>query len=388
MNIQFEDNKYLAATYRHYPIMPISGKGCYLTDKQGKFYLDLTSGIGVNLFGYGNNEWQRAMIKQLYRLTHCSNLFLNEQAIQCAKLLCEKTGCERVFFANSGAESNEGAIKAARKYSHERYGDGRNEILTLTNSFHGRTITTLSANGQSVFHQHYMPFTAGFRHVHTNDISDLLKKVNSHTCAIMIELIQGEGGVNEITPEFASQIQKICDEKDILFLIDEVQTGIGRCGSLFLYEQYHLHPDIVTSAKGLGAGLPIGAVLLFHKTANVFQQGDHGSTFGGNMLSCASANYVLQHLNETLYHSICENGIYFKQELMKCPYIQAVSGRGYMIGITLKHHSAQKTAQLCQENGLLVTRAKNKIRLLPPLIMERSEIDQAITILKGVLGEA
>ena len=207
--------QYLAATYRQYPIMPIEGKGCRLIDRQGKSYLDLTSGIGVNVFGYGNNDWQQAMIKQIYRLTHCSNLFLNEQAIECARLLCEKTGCERVFFANSGAESNEGAIKAARKYSHDRYGENRSEILTLTNSFHGRTITTLSANGQSVFHQHYMPFTEGFQHVYTNDINDFKHKLSSRTCAVMLELIQGEGGVNELTPAFVNEIQAICKERDI-----------------------------------------------------------------------------------------------------------------------------------------------------------------------------
>lgn len=381
------DQKYLAATYRHYPIIPVCGKGCYLTDNEGKTYLDLTSGIGVNLFGYGNNEWQQEMVKQIYRLTHCSNLFLNEQAISCAKLLCEKTGCERVFFTNSGAESNEGAIKAARKYSHDRYDEERNEIITLTNSFHGRTITTLSANGQSIFHQHYMPFTAGFRHVYTNDVNDLMKKINKHTCAILIELIQGEGGIHEITPAFASKIQQACTEKDILFIIDEVQTGIGRCGSLFLYEQYHLHPDIVTCAKGLGGGLPIGAILFFHKTKDVFQQGDHGSTFGGNMLSCASAIYVLQHLHEDLYRSIRENGIYFKQELMKCPHISEVRGRGYMLGITFDQLSAQHIAQLCLKHGLLVTTAKEHLRLLPPLIIKRAQIDQAIIILKGILNE-
>lgn len=378
--------QYLAATYRQYPIMPIEGKGCRLIDRQGKSYLDLTSGIGVNVFGYGNNDWQQAMIKQIYRLTHCSNLFLNEQTIECARLLCDKTGCERVFFANSGAESNEGAIKAARKYSHDRYGENRSEILTLTNSFHGRTITTLSANGQSVFHQHYMPFTEGFQHVYTNDINDFKHKLSSRTCAVMLELIQGEGGVNELTPAFVNEIQAICKERDILLIIDEVQTGIGRCGSLFLYEQYHLTPDIVTCAKGLGGGLPIGAVLFFHKTKDVFQQGDHGSTFGGNMLSCTSAIYVLTHLNEKLYRDIRENGIYFKQELLKCSHVEAVSGRGYMLGIRFDRPFAQHIAHRCMENNLLVTTAKNHIRLLPPLVLTRAEIDEAVTILKGILN--
>lgn len=378
--------RYLAATYHQYPIMPIGGKGCRLIDREGRSYLDLTSGIGVNVFGYGNSDWQHTMIKQIYRLPHCSNLFLNEQAMECAKLLCDKTGCERVFFANSGAESNEGAIKAARKYSLERYGENRNEILTLTNSFHGRTITTLSANGQSIFHQHYMPFTEGFHHVYANDIKDFMNKLNSHICAVMLELIQGEGGVNELTPAFVAEVQRICKERDILLIIDEVQTGIGRCGSLFLYEQYHLTPDIVTCAKGLGGGLPIGAVLFFHKTKDVFQQGDHGSTFGGNMLSCASAVYVLTHLNEKLYHDIRENGIYFKQQLLKCAHVEAVSGKGYMLGISFDHLSAKHIAQRCMENNLLVTTAKNHIRLLPPLILTKAEIDEAVTILKGILN--
>lgn len=386
MELQSADSLYLSSTYRRYPMIPISGKGCYLTDKQGKSFLDFTSGIGVNLFGYGNSEWQQQMIKQIYRLTHCSNLFINEQAIECAKLLCEKTGCQKVFFANSGAESNEAAIKAARKYSRDCYGEGRYEILTLTNSFHGRTVTTLSANGQSIFHQHYMPFTEGFRHVHTNDIDDLREKINENTCAVMIELIQGEGGVNDITSSFAAEIQSICDEKDILFIIDEVQTGIGRCGSLFLYEQYHLHPDIVTCAKALGAGIPIGAVLFFHKTADVFQLGDHGSTFGGNMLACASACYVLNHLDEQLYHSVTENGIYLKQQLLQCQHITDVSGKGLMLGVAFDHLSAQKIAQRCFDNGLLVLTAKNHLRLLPPLIITKQEIDLALVILKAILA--
>ncbi len=385
MDIQ-TNSSCLSATYHPYPMAPIDGKGCYLIDDKGNSYLDFMSGIGVNIFGYGYSAWQQAMIKQIYRFTHCSNLLMNEQAIECAKLLCEKTGCENVFFANSGAESNEAAIKAARKYSHDRYGDDRYEILTLTNSFHGRTITTLSANGQSLFHQHFMPFTAGFRHVHTNDIDDLRKKISDKTCAIMIELIQGEGGVNEISAAFAAEIQKICDANDIILIIDEVQTGIGRCGSLFLYEQYHLHPDIVTSAKALGAGIPIGAVLFFHKTANVFRQGDHGSTFGGNMLACASTSFVLRHLDEALYHAIRENGIYLKQQLLQCPKVESVSGRGLMLGVAFDHLFAQNIAQRCFENGLLVSTAKNHLRLLPPYIITKQEIDHGVTILKAILA--
>ncbi len=385
MNTQ-TDASCLCATYHPYPMAPMDGKGCYLIDNEGNSYLDFMSGIGVNIFGYGYSAWQQAMIKQIYRLTHCSNLLMNEQAIECAKLLCEKTGCEKVFFANSGVESNEAAIKAARKYSHDRYGVDRYEILTLTNSFHGRTITALSANGQSIFHQHFMPFTAGFRHVHTNNIDDLHKKISEKTCAIMIELIQGEGGVNEISAAFAAEIQKICDANDILLIIDEVQTGIGRCGSLFLYEQYHLHPDIVTSAKALGAGIPIGAALFFHKTAAVFQQGDHGSTFGGNMLACASASFVLRHLDEALYHAISENGIYLKQQLLQCPKIERVSGRGLMLGIAFDHLSAQNIAKRCFENGLLVSTAKNHLRLLPPYIITKQEIDHGVTILKAILA--
>lgn len=385
MDVQTAVQQYISATYQRYPITVVSGKGCRLFDEKGNEYLDCTSGIGVNAFGYGNEEWQRVILRQLQSLPHCSNLFYHQTNAQCARLLCQKSGCKKVFFANSGAECNEGAIKAARKYSHDRYGENRYEIITLTNSFHGRTVTTLSANGQSIFHQHYMPFTDGFVHVHANDRKDLMNKISRRTCAIMIELIQGEGGVNELEEAFVSQIQRICDEWDLLLIIDEVQTGIGRCGSLFLYEQYHLHPDIVTCAKGLGNGLPIGAILFFDKTAAVFQVGDHGSTFGGNLLACASAIFVLQHCEETQYQTVRENGIYLKQKLLQCPHVQRVSGRGLMIGVAFEQLSAKKVAQCCVKNGLLVLTAKNHLRLLPPLIITKAEIDHAVTILRAIL---
>lgn len=385
MKIQEKDQTYIAHTYQRFPLTLDHGSGAEVVDEDGKKYIDFTSGIGVNIFGFCDDGWMQAVTAQLHKLPHVSNLYYSAPDANVAELLCTRTGAKKVFFANSGAESNEGAIKAARKYSYDKYGTGRNEILTLTNSFHGRTITTLSATGQDVFHQNFMPFTAGFDYVQANDIEDLLQKVNDHTCAIMIEMIQGEGGVVPLEPSFVRKIQQVCDDQDILLLIDEVQTGIGRCGTLFAYEQYDLHPDIVTSAKGLGGGLPIGAVLLFNKVQDVFGYGDHGTTFGGNPIACAGAEYILKTCDETFLQHVQAMGKYLKEQLEAFPHVTSVQGLGMMLGVEFDLMNGKDVVDACIPKGAIFLTAKQKLRLLPPLIITKEQVDQGIAILKDVL---
>lgn len=385
MDWMAKDRLYLAHTYHRYPLVIDHGFGAMLYDEQGKGYLDFTSGIGVNLFGHGDPGWQKAIMKQMDKLVHCSNLYYSEAPIQAAQQLVRKSGCQKVFFANSGAESNEGAIKAARKYSHDRYGTGRDQIITLTHSFHGRTITTLSACGQEVFHRHFMPFTPGFRYVRANDSADLRSKVDDHVCAIMLEVIQGEGGVLPLESTFLAEVQELCDAKDLLLIIDEIQTGIGRCGSFFAYERFQLHPDIVTCAKALGGGLPVGAVLLFDKVGEVFQEGDHGTTFGGNSLACAGAAYVLSRCNEDLYQSIQAKGDYLKKRLNECPALHSISGMGLMLGASLTAANAREVAEACLKQGLLVLTAKERLRFLPPYNIRIDQLDHGVAILSDVL---
>lgn len=379
------DRKVLAHTYQRYPLVIDHGSGAMVYDEQGKGYLDFTAGIGVNLFGHNDAGWKKAVREQLDRFAHCSNYYPHQAAIKAAQQLVTKTGCQKVFFANSGAESNEGAIKAARKYSFDHYGEHRDQIITLTNSFHGRTITTLSACGQEPFHRYYMPFTPGFRYVRADDETDLINQMDDHVCALMLEIVQGEGGVWPLSPHFLARAQELCRTKDILLIIDEVQTGIGRCGSLFAYERYGLHPDIVTCAKALGGGLPIGAVLLFDKVAEVFQIGDHGSTFGGNPLACAGAAYVLSRCNEELYTSVRKKGAYLKKLLQECPNLHSISGLGLMLGASLKKANAKAVVEACLQRGLLLLTAKDRLRFLPPLNIEFEQLDQGMAILFDVL---
>lgn len=386
MDWQTKDRRFIAHTYERYALTLTHGEGCRLYDDKGKGYLDFTSGIGVNLFGYRDVEWMEAVETQLHCLAHSSNLYTNTASVNAAECLCDKSGCQRVFFANSGAESNEGAIKAARKYSHDRYGANRHEIITLTNSFHGRTLTTLSATGQDVFHRHYMPFTPGFVYVNANDTEDLYRKVNDHTCAIMIEVIQGESGVNPLDPSFAAEIAKLCEERDLLLIADEIQSGIARCGSLFAFEQYGIHPDIVTCAKALGGGLPIGAVLLYDKVKDVFNYGDHGSTFGGNPLACAGAFSILKRCDASLYDAVKEKGAHLKEQLQQLPHVSTVSGLGLMLGVELVDLKARDVVNACMEQGLLLLTAKQRLRLLPPLIISKNQIEEGIRILREVLS--
>lgn len=381
------DKQYIASTYGRYNVEFVSGKGVYLYDEHHQAYLDLTSGIGVNSLGYANDKWVEAINNQASQLAHISNLYYSKPQVEVAKYLCEHTHFKKMIFSNSGAEANEAAIKVARKYSSDRYHENRNEIITLVNSFHGRTITTLSATGQDHFHQHFDPFTPGFKYVEANNIQDLLQKVNGNTCAIMIECIQGEGGVIPLDQEFVHVIENICEYQDILLIVDEVQSGIGRCGSLFAYEKFKIKPNIVTMAKGLGNGLPIGGILLDDKVKDVFKPGDHGSTFAGNLLACSGAKVVLDYLAENGYDTINELGEYLKMRLLNMPHIIKVNGLGLMRGAVLeKGYDAKKIVETCLNKGLLILTAKDKLRFLPPLIITKEELAKAMDILEEVLN--
>lgn len=384
-DVKVNDQTYIAGTYARFDVVLSQGKGCKVYDEQGKEYIDLTAGIGVNSLGYANDEWAEAVSAQVHTLPHVSNLYYSKPDTEVARMLCTQTGFKKMFFANSGAEANEGAIKVARKYSSDKYGEGRNEIVTLVNSFHGRTITTLSATGQDNFHQHFHPFTQGFRYAIANDLEDMKQQINEHTCAVMMELIQGEGGVLPLDKEYVQSVAALCAQQDILLIIDEVQTGIGRCGTLYAYEQYAIHPDIVTTAKGLGNGLPIGGVLLSSKVENTLGPGDHGTTFGGNPVACAGAQVVLSHMKEDLFTHVCEMGEYMKERLLAMPHIVQVNGLGLMRGAVLDGALAKDVVNACLKEGLLLLTAKDKLRMLPPLTITKEELSAAMDILEKVL---
>ena len=383
-----EESKYLMHTYNRFNIEIESGEGCYLKDTNGKEYLDLTSGIGVNCLGHNHPVLVEAIQKQVATLMECSNLYYSKPMVDAAKKLVEYTGLSKVFFSNSGAEANEGMIKLARKYSYDKYGAGRDVIITLKQSFHGRTITTLKATGQDKFHQYYFPFTEGFDYATANDIEDLKKVANEKTCAVMVELIQGESGVVPLDKEYVKAVEEFCHSKDILFLVDEVQTGIGHTGTLFCFEQYNVLPDIVTTAKALGGGVPIGAVITGAKCKDTFGPGDHGSTFGGNPLSCKAADTVLSIVTEPdfLNHvkvvgAALKTGI----ENIHSDKIKEVRGIGLMLGIVVDPDKRADYVQAMMEKGLLtLTAGKDAIRLLPPLILSLEDVDKALEIMKEV----
>ncbi len=377
-------NDYVTPTYNRMPIVVDKAEGYYIYDKNGQKYLDFTAGIGVNALGYNHPEWVKATQNQLSKLQHISNLYYTEPSAEVAQKLCLHTHMEHALFVNSGAESNEAAIKVARKYGHQQ-NEQKHDILTLTNSFHGRTVTTLSATGQESFHQFFGPFTEGFDYVEANNIDALHQKVTDQVCAIMIEIVQGEGGVVPLDADFIKEIADICKQKDILLIIDEVQTGIGRTGKLFAYEHYDIQPDIVTAAKGLGNGLPIGVAILGHKVKDVLQAGDHGSTFGGNPVASAGANVVLDTLTDDFLDTIEEKSAYLKQELEGLDGVESVSGLGLMIGVTFKHEKAKDIVLRAKEEGVLFLTAKDKLRLLPPLIIDKAAIDEALACLKKIL---
>lgn len=375
------DDTYIANTYRRFPVQIVSGKGSILTDINGKKYIDLTAGIGVNSFGCCDPRWIAAVSGQLEKFQHISNLYYTEPCAQLAETLCKRTGMKKVFFSNSGAEANECAIKIARKYSASKKGVNCYNILTLRNSFHGRTLTTLSATGQDAFHRLYQPLTPGFFHIPANDISALEQAVNTCNLAgILLECIQGEGGVIPLTQEFVSAAADLANERDIPLMIDEVQTGNGRTGKLYAYMHYGIAPDIVSTAKGLGGGLPIGATLMNEKVQDVLTPGDHGSTFGGNPVCCSGGLYVLNRLTEPFLKEVTDKGDLIVSRLQFAPGIKAVTGKGLMIGVATEK-PVRKILETCIENGVLCLTAKENLRLLPPLNIPADVLKTALEIL-------
>lgn len=384
--IKADESQYLMHTYGRFNVALVKGKGAKAWDESGKEYIDFTSGIGVNCLGYSDDGWVKAVSDQAAALQHISNLYYSPLQTELAKKLCKATGFSKVFFANSGAEANECAIKLARKYSFEKYGKERTEIVTLENSFHGRTVTTLAATGQEVFHNYFFPFTEGFTFAKANDMNSVKEKVNEKTCAVMVELIQGEGGVNPLDKEFVQQLANYCKENDLLLIIDEVQTGVGRTGTLYCYEQFGIKPDIVSSAKGIGGGLPMGACLCSKALANVMTPGTHGTTYGGNPIACAGALEVLSRVNTPEFlKSVQEKGQYIKEKLSAMDGVSQVRGMGMMIGVVLEKDNAKEVAAKCVENGLLVLTAKTLIRFLPPLNITEDEINKGLEIFKKCL---
>ncbi len=384
--IKSRDESYVAHTYGRFPAAIVRGHNATCYDADGKKYIDFTSGIGVNSLGFCDKGWTDAVTKQLGLLQHISNLYYTEPCGKLAELLCERTGMKKVFFANGGAEANEGAIKCARKYSFMKYGGGRSKILTLKNSFHGRTVTTLSATGQDVFHNFFFPFTEGFDFITPGDIAELRSK-SEGVCALMIELIQGEGGVLPVDREYVKSAAEFCAENDILLIVDEVQTGIGRTGSLFCFEQYGIRPDIVTAAKGIGGGLPLAAVLFGEKTENVLVAGDHATTFGGNPIACAGGVEIINRLDAEFLAEVRKKGDYFREKISKMPNVAGIAGMGLMIGIELSGGiAAADVVRAGLEAGVLLLTAKSKVRLLPPLTVTYEEIDEGLAALEKALS--
>ena len=386
--LKSEEQQYVMQTYGRFPIALDHGQGAQLWDVEGKRYIDLASGIGVNCLGYNHPVLTHAIEEQIHKLMHVSNLFTTAPMVQTAKTLVTATGMGKVFFANSGAEANEGAIKLARKYSFDKYGQGRSKIITLWNSFHGRTVTTLKATGQTRFHDYFFPFTEGFDYAAAGDLDDLKSKVDGSTCAIMMELIQGEGGVLPQDPDFVKAVRHLCDEKDLLLIIDEVQTGIGRTGSLFCFQQYGIQPDVVTMAKGLGGGLPVGAVMAAKTCCDVLGPGTHATTFGGSPTVCAAANAVLSIVNDDKFLAeVREKGAYLKDKILALgsPAIHGVRGMGLMLGIIVDDGQHSAFANKLIEHGVLaITAGKNAVRLLPPLTITYEEMDEALAVMKTV----
>ena len=385
--IQQRDQTYVAPTYARFPVEIVSGKGSVAVDSDGKEYIDLGSGIGVTAFGYCDGEWIAAVTDQLGRVQHTSNLYYTEPCGKLAELLCERTGMKKVFFSNSGAEANECAIKAARKYAAETLGADRYTIITLENSFHGRTVTTLAATGQAKFHALFQPLTAGFVHTPANDFPALKSLAETvRPAAVMMECVQGEGGVNALDRSFVREVAAFCRETGILLVVDEVQTGNGRTGKLYSYMNFDVMPDIVTTAKGLGGGLPIGATLLGEKAQNVFGAGDHGSTFGGNPVACAGAWNILSRIDENLLEDVRRKSRMIFSSLEGAKGVESVTGMGLMIGIKTVRPAAEVIAA-CRERGVLCLSAKDKVRLLPALNIPAELLQKALAIIRAVCAE-
>ena len=387
--LQTLDRQYVMQTYGRFPVAVDHGKGATVWDVAGKEYIDFASGIGVNSVGYGNEAWQAAINGQAAKLGHISNLFYSEPYILLAQRLCQRSGMSNAFFANGGGEANEGMIKLARKWSFDKYGKGRGTVITLNRSFHGRTITTLAATGQEVFHNYFFPFTEGFRYADANDLSSLEEVAGHDVCAVMMELVQGEGGVLPLDAEYVQKVAKLCAERDWLLLIDEVQTGIGRTGALFAFQQYGIQPDVVSFAKGIAGGLPMSGILANEKCRDVFTPGTHATTFGGNPVAAAAALAVQDILTDELLEQVKEKGAYLRAaiEALDLPCLGATRGLGLMIGVEVKGErtNAQLAARLV-EAGLLVLTAGPDLRLLPPLVITREEMDKGLAIMKAALS--
>ena len=382
--IKQKDQTYIAGTYSRFPALLDKGEGATLYGEDGKKYVDFGSGIAVNSFGACDEAWKQAVIGQLNKLQHASNLYYTRPQAELAAMLCSRTGARKVFFSNSGAEANECAIKAARKYSFDRYGEGRYHIVTLKNSFHGRTMATLSATGQEAMHRYFMPFLEGFSYAEPT-AAGVTACCTQKTCAVLMELVQGEGGVRPLDKAEVQAIEKFCKQRDILLMIDEVQTGNGRTGTLYAYEQFGIRPDVVTTAKGLAGGLPLGATLFFEKTEHTLGAGDHGSTFGGNPVACAGACSILSRIDKDLLLEVQGKSAYLFTHLSRLPHVLSVTGLGLMIGLETEK-PARAVAEACLEKGLIVLTAKNKVRLLPPLCIRKDEMDFALKILNEVLA--
>ncbi len=381
------DNEYVANTYARFPLVLREGKGSLVYDETGREYIDMGSGIGVTAFGIADDEWQAAVKTQLGKLQHMSNLYYTEPCAELAKLLCEKTGMKKVFFANSGAEANECAIKTARKWGCENKGEEYSTIVTLVNSFHGRTITTLAATGQEHYHEDFKPLTPGFVYAEANDLESVKKLVaENKVCAVMFECVQGEGGVIPLTAQFVQGLAELAEKENLLLIADEVQTGNGRTGELYAYMNFGIKPDIVSTAKGLGGGLPLGACLMGERTENVLKFGDHGSTFGGNPVCCAGALSIISRIDETLLAQVKQKSEYIIDELSGADGVESVSGMGLMLGIKTKK-PVKDVLNECMANGVLCLTAKDKLRLLPALNIPMDVLEKAVGVIKAACRE-
>lgn len=382
------DQRYVLQTYSRNPVAIDHGRGATLWDTEGKEYIDFTSGIGVCSLGYGNEAWAKAIYDQAMKLGHISNLFYTEPYARLASKLVPAAGMAAVFFGNSGAEANEGMIKTARKYSFDKYGPGRSTIITLNNSFHGRTITTLKATGQDHFHEFFFPFTEGFRYADANDMASLQAAAGDDVCAVMMELIQGEGGVNPLDADYVQAVAKLCADKDWLLLIDEVQTGVGRTGTLFAYQQFGVQPDVVSFAKGIAGGLPFGGFLTNEKCRAVLGPGDHGSTFGGNPMAAAAGCVVLDTMTPEFLEQVKAKGQYLRDGIaaLNSPCVSGVRGMGLMIGVGVQGMTHRELKDKLMAAGLLtLTAGKDTLRLLPPLVITKEEMDKGLAIMAQVM---
>ena len=386
MDIRTMDQTYIANTYDRYEPVLVSGSGSIVFDEAGKRYIDLGTGIAVNAFGVADPVWAAAVAEQAGRLQHACNKYYTGPQALLAERLCQRTGMKKVFFGNSGAEANECAIKIARKYGSDRYGAARPNLVTLENSFHGRTIATLAATGQAAMHRHFGPFPKGFCYAPANDIAAMERLLDGTVCGVLIELIQGEGGVNVLDVAYVRALEQLCRERDVLFMIDEVQTGNGRTGALYAYQLYGVEPDVVTTAKGLAGGLPIGAALIGARAEHVLGSGDHGSTFGGNPVCTAAALSILDRIDDALLSQVREKGDYLRGALLQMRGVKSVAGLGLMLGVETEKPAAQ-VVEACMARGVLTLTAKNKVRLLPALNIPFELLEEAVATIKGVIEE-